>query len=90
LAGSLGISKKLNMYHQQWQSDQQKQIIANMADKCQISQTTVKEKTVREILTITIVVAAAVTRATMMEEDADAMEEAEEAAVEEAITPPTI
>jgi hypothetical protein len=58
-----------------------------MAEKCQVSQTTANAKRVREILTITMVVTAAVTREIISEEDANIVDEV---AVEDAITPVTI
>jgi hypothetical protein len=81
------LEDQINMYHQQWQADQQNQIIVKMSGKCKVSQTMANAKIVREILTKTMVVEAAVSRAIIVEE---VMEEAAEAAVEDSIITATI
>jgi hypothetical protein len=84
------LDDQLNMYHHQWQADQQKQIIAKMAGKIPGKSNDGKRKIMNEILITTMVVAAAATRAIMTEEDAEDAEEAEEVAAEEAIAIPII
>jgi hypothetical protein len=64
-----------NMYRQQWQEDQQKQIIANMAGKMPGKKMMEKEKIMKETMIIQMVVAVAVTREIMAEEDAVDAEE---------------
>jgi uncharacterized membrane protein YebE (DUF533 family) len=58
------------MYRHQWQAYQQKQIIAKMAGKMPVDQTMEKEEKMKERIILTMVVAAAVARAIMTEDDA--------------------
>jgi hypothetical protein len=80
------LEDQLNMYRQQWQSGHQKQIIAKMAGKMPGKSNDGKRKIMKEIIIIQMVVAVAVARAIMAEEDADDAEEATEVAAEEATT----
>jgi hypothetical protein len=78
------LEYQLNMYCQQWQADQQKQIsrsrsLQRCLKRCQTNQMIGKEKKVKEIITIQLVVAVAVARTIMAEEDAE--EAAEEATI---------
>jgi hypothetical protein len=72
------LEDQLNMYRQQWQTDQRKQIIAKMAGKMP-GRTNEGKKIVKESITIQVAVAKAI----IAEEDAEDMEEAEEDAAEE-------
>jgi hypothetical protein len=77
------LEDQLNMYRQQWQADQQKQIIAKMAGKMPGKKMKETEKIVKEIITIQVVDAVAVPRERMAEEDAEDAKEAKEDTVEE-------
>jgi hypothetical protein len=76
------LEYQLNMYCQQWQADQLKQIIVKMVSKMTGKSNDGKRKTVSEILTTIMEVAVAVARAITV---AGFVEEAAEAAAEEAI-----
>jgi hypothetical protein len=80
------LEDQLNMYRQQRQADQQKQIIAKMAGKMQANQMIEKEKIMKDIILIQIAVAVAVARAIMADEAEEDAEEAEEVAEEDAAT----
>jgi hypothetical protein len=71
------LDDQLNVYRQQWQADQQKQIIAQMG------QMTGKEKVVIRIITISMAVAVIIAMETLLAEDVE--EAAEVAAGEEKI-----
>jgi hypothetical protein len=77
------LEDQLNIYRQQWQTDLQKQIIANMAGKMSGKSNDGKRKKMEETIIIPIVVAVAFSRAIMTKEDAV---DAEEVAAEEAAT----
>jgi hypothetical protein len=68
------------MYCQQWQADQQKQIIAKMAGKCPSKSNDGKEKVMIEIITIPMENAVVLAKAILAAED---VEEAMVDAVEE-------
>jgi hypothetical protein len=74
------------MYHQKWQSDHQKQIIAKMSGKMPGKSNNGKRKIMKETIIIPMVVAVEVARSIVVEEDAEDAEEAKEVAVEEAAT----
>jgi hypothetical protein len=74
------------MYRQQWQADQQNQIIAKMAGKMPGKSNDGKRKITEEIIIIQMVVIVAVARVIMVEEDAEDTDEADEVAAEEAAT----
>jgi hypothetical protein len=65
------LEDQLNMYRQQWQAHQQKQIIAKMAGKMTGKKMKEKEKIVKEIITIPMEDAVAVAKAIKVEEDAE-------------------
>jgi hypothetical protein len=71
------------MYRQKWQADQQKQIIAKMAEKCQAKQMKEKEKIMIEIIKTQPEDAVVLAKAIPSEEDAEDVEEAVEDAAEE-------
>jgi hypothetical protein len=77
------LKDQLNMYHQQWQADQKKQIIAKMSGKMPGKSNNGKRKIMKETIMISMMVAVAVARSIVAEEDA---EEAEEVAAEESAT----
>jgi hypothetical protein len=77
------LDDQLNVYRQQWQEDQEKQIIPQMAERIQTSQTKEKEKIVIEIITIPTAGAVVLTTAILIAEDAEDVEEAPVAAVGE-------
>jgi hypothetical protein len=74
------------MYPQQWQSDQQNQIIAKIAGKMPGKTNEGKRKNNERIITIQVADAVAVAKAILSKEDADDAEEAEEDAAEEETT----
>jgi hypothetical protein len=80
------LEDQLNMYRQQWQAYQQKQIISKMAVKMPGKSNDGKRKKMKETIIIQMVVAVAVARARMVEEDVENAEEDEEVAPEEAAT----
>jgi hypothetical protein len=80
------LEDQLNMYHQQWQADQQKQIIAKMAGKMPVKKMKEKEKIVKEIITTQMVDAVVLAKAIPAKEDTEDSEEAEEDAAEEETT----
>jgi hypothetical protein len=80
------LEEQLNMYHQQWQADQQKQIIAKMARKMP-GKTNEKEKIVKEIIKIQMEGAVVLAKAIIDEEDVEDTEEAEGDAAEEETMP---
>jgi hypothetical protein len=69
------LEDQLNVYRQQWQSDQQKQIIAQMAGKHPNKSNDGKRKKVRIIITITMVDAVVIAMETLLAEDTEDMEE---------------
>jgi hypothetical protein len=77
------LEDQLNMYRQQWQADQQKQIIAQMAGKMPSNPMMEKEKIMIEIITIPMEDAVVLTKAILAAEDAEDVEEAMMDAVEE-------
>jgi hypothetical protein len=62
------LDDQLNVYRQQWQADQQKQIIAQMAGK----------HPNKRIITISMTVAVVITMETLLAEDMEDVEEAAE------------
>jgi hypothetical protein len=80
------LEDQLNMYCQQWQADQQKQIIAKMAGKMPGKANEVKRKNSERNHHNSSADAVALAKAIMAEEDAENAEEAEEDAVEEETT----
>jgi hypothetical protein len=80
------MEDQVNMYLQQWQVDQQKQIIAKMAGKMPGKKMKEKEKIVKEIITIQMADAVVLAKAIPAEEDAEDAEEAVEEAAEEETT----
>jgi hypothetical protein len=64
------------MYRQQWQADQQKHIIAQMAGKMPSKQMMEKEKIMIEIITIPMEDAVVLSKAILDEDDTDNVEEA--------------
>jgi hypothetical protein len=77
------LEDQLNMYRQQWQADQQKQIIAKMAGKMPGKKMKEKEKIMKEIIKTQMEDAVVLAKAIPAEEDADDVEEAVEDAAEE-------
>jgi hypothetical protein len=77
------LEYQLNVYRQQWQADQQKQIMAKRRENIQTSEMTGKEKVVIRIITISMAVAVVITMETLLAEDVE--EAAEVAAGEETI-----
>jgi hypothetical protein len=73
------LEDQLNMCRQQWQADQQKQIIAKMAGKMPGTKMKEKEKIVKEIIKIQMEDAVVLTKAIPAEEDAEDTEDAQEA-----------
>jgi hypothetical protein len=73
----------LNVYRQQWQADQQKQIIAQMAGKHPNKSNDGKEKVVIKTIRISMVVAVVIAMETPLTEDAEDVEEGAEAAAGE-------
>jgi hypothetical protein len=65
------LEDQLNMYHQQWQADQQKQIIANMAGKMPGKKMKEKEKIVKEIIKTQMADAVVLTKVIPAEDDAE-------------------
>jgi hypothetical protein len=65
------LEDQLNMYLQQWQADQQKQIIAKMARKMQGKTNEGRIKIMIEIITIPMEDALVLTKAIPAEEDAE-------------------
>jgi hypothetical protein len=65
------LDDQLNVYRQQWQADQQKQIIAQMAGKTQTSRMTEREKLVIKIITISMAVAVVIAMETLLAEDVE-------------------
>jgi hypothetical protein len=80
------LEDQLNMYRQQWQSDQQKQIIAKMAGKMPGKTNEGKIKKMKEIIKTQMEDAVVLTKAIPAKEDAEDTEEAVEDAVEEETT----
>jgi hypothetical protein len=80
------LEDQLNMYHQQWQADQQKQIIAKMAGKMPGKKMKEKEKIVKEIIKIQMEDEVVLAKAIPAEEDVEDAEEAVEDAAEEETT----
>jgi hypothetical protein len=74
------------MYRQQWQADQQKQIIAKIAGKMPGKKMTEKEKLMIEIIKTQTEDALVLAKAIPSEEDAEDVEEAAVDAVEEETT----
>jgi hypothetical protein len=74
------------MYRQQWQADQQKQIIAKIAGKMPGKKMKEQEKIAKEIIKIQMAGAVVLAKAIPAEEDADDAEEAMEDAAEEETT----
>jgi hypothetical protein len=77
------LEDQLNMSHQQWQADQQKQIIANMAGKLPDKTNKGKRKNSEKIITTQMADAVVIFKAILAEEDAEDAEDAEEDAAEE-------
>jgi hypothetical protein len=77
------LEDQLNMYRQQWQADQQKQIIVKMAGKMPGKTNEVKRKKVKEIIKTQMEDAVVLAKAIPAEEDAEDVEDAEEDAAEE-------
>jgi hypothetical protein len=65
------LEDQLNMYRQQWQADQQKQIIAKMAGKNPYKSNDNKRKKVKEIITIPTAGAVVLDTAKTIEEDVE-------------------
>jgi hypothetical protein len=80
------LEEQLNMYRQQWQANQQKQIIAKMAGKMPGKKMKEKEKIMIEIITTQMEDAVVIAKAILAEEDAEDAEEAMVDAVEEETT----
>jgi hypothetical protein len=80
------LDDQLNMYHQQWQADQQKQMIAKMAGKMPGKKMKEKEKLMIEIIKTQTEDAVVLAKAILAEEDAEDAEEAAVDAVEEETT----
>jgi hypothetical protein len=80
------IDDQLNVYRQQWQADQQKQIIAQMAGKHPTKSNDGKRKIMIGIITILMAVAVVIAMETLHAEDVEEdVEEAAEVAEEETI-----
>jgi hypothetical protein len=77
------LEDQLNMYHHQWQADQQKQIIAQMARKMPSKSNDGKRKMMLEIITIPMEDAVVLAKAILAAEAAEDVEEAVVDAVEE-------
>jgi hypothetical protein len=77
------LEDQLNIYRQQWQADQQKQIIAKMAGKMPGKTNEGKIKFMMEIIKTQMEDAVVLAKAIPAEEDAEDMEEATVDAVEE-------
>jgi hypothetical protein len=77
------LEDQLNMYRQQWQADQQKQIIAKMAGKMPDKTNEGKRKIMIEIIKTQMEDAVVPAKAIPAEEDAEDAEEAMEDAAEE-------
>jgi hypothetical protein len=77
------LEDQLNMYRQQWQADQQKQIIAKKMERCQAKQMKKKEKVMMDIIKTQTEDAFVLTKAIPAEED---VEEVAVDAVEEETT----
>jgi hypothetical protein len=76
----------MNMYCQQWQADQQNQIIAKMAGKMSGKTNEGKRKIVKEIITTQMADAVVFAKLIPAKEDAEDAEEAEDDAAEEETT----
>jgi hypothetical protein len=76
------LEDQLNMYLQQWQADQQKQIIAKMAEKIPSKSNEGKRKLMIEIITTQMEDAEIFAKVILTEEDAEDVEDAEEAEVD--------
>jgi hypothetical protein len=74
------VDDQLNMYSQQWQAYQQKQIIANMAGNMPGKSNEGNIKIMKETIIVTMLATAMVAKAITAEEDA---EEAKEVAAED-------
>jgi predicted DNA-binding ArsR family transcriptional regulator len=74
------------MYRQQWQADQQKQIIEKMAGKGPSKSNEEKENLMIEIIITQMEDASVIAKAILAEEDAEDAEEAAVDAVEEGTT----
>jgi hypothetical protein len=77
------LEDQLNMYRQQWQADQQKQFIAQMAGKMPSKSNDGKRKIMIEIITIPMEGAVVLSNAILSVEDAEDAEEAVVDAMEE-------
>jgi hypothetical protein len=64
------LEEQLNIYHQQWQADQQKQIIAKMTGKMPGKIKEEKRKKMNEIITIQVADAVALAKAKIAKDDA--------------------
>jgi hypothetical protein len=80
------LEDQLNIYHQQWQADQQKKIIAKMAGKMPGKSNDEKRKNNQRNQHNTNCGLSGVARAIMADEDAEDAEELEDVAAEEAAT----
>jgi hypothetical protein len=72
------LEDQLNVYRQQWQADQQNQIIAQMAGKHPNKSNDGKRKIVIRIITISMADAVVIPMETLLAEDAEDVEEAAE------------
>jgi hypothetical protein len=72
------LEDQLNMYRQQWQADQQKQIIAQMAGKHPNKSNDRKRKIVIGVITIPMADAVVLAMEILLAEDAEDVEEANE------------
>jgi hypothetical protein len=77
------LEDQLKMYRQQWQADQQKQVIAQMAREMSSKSNDGNEKIMIEIITIPMEDAVVLAKAILAAEDAEEVEEAVVDAVEE-------
>jgi hypothetical protein len=78
------LEDQLNMYHQQWQADQQKHSLQRRLERCQANQMMEKEKIMKYIIIIQMVAAEAFTRAIIAEDNAEDAEGTKEVTAEEA------
>jgi hypothetical protein len=69
------LEDQLSTYHQQWQADQKKQIIAEWLERCQANKMMEKEKIMKEIIISQMMGAVALVRAIIAEEDAEVKSE---------------
>jgi hypothetical protein len=80
------LEDQLNMYGQQWQADQQKQIIANMVGKMPGKTNERKRKIVKEVIKTQMEDTVMLAKAIPAKEDTEDAEEAEEDAAEKETT----